>query len=165
MIDPATGRILLPLPGLQVGPALTRDAFLASEVVKDCLMIACDEARCLARLPTVQFEGHEFDWAVDFRGSALTTVHIGSTLPEGPEAEKFVVDPKENSDLTLSRFHDFLLERALGRQRSFAWGDVSSSYDPKGNGTSITVQYPATRGAMMVRRGCLGALSMFFKPE
>ncbi len=174
MIDPSTGRILLPLPGLWIEPSLTREAFLASAVAKDCPKIFCTEPRCTVWLPTSRFEGYDFDCLLQFQGSVLEMVDLTGILPKPLPAEGFLVEVSNSGEMTLHRLHNFLLTRALGPRWSFPWGEVTSGFDPKGNGTSVTVKYwlhrPHWGGAptdrpLPPRRGCLGSVFWFLAPE
>ena len=173
MIEPATGRMLLPLPGgLWIEPSLTREAFMASAVPKDCSKIYCVEPRCSVWLPPSRFEGYDFDWLIWFQGSTLEMVDLTVSLPK-PLPPDFPVEPSNGDEMTIHRLHNFLLNRALGPRWSFPWGEVTSGFDPKGNGTSVTVKYwlhrPHWGGTptnhLPPRRGCLGSIFWFLTPE
>lgn len=47
----------------------------------------------------------------------------------------------ENEEKTKQRKFEEWLNKSIGSKRKFNWGDISSNYDSKGGGTSVTINY------------------------
>jgi len=141
MIERTTGQIQLPSNGIRVGRSLSREQFLASPLAAQCRELVRNEPHCSFALPTVQFEGHSFNWSLWFRGSVLQRVSIECADPEFGFSWS---DWSEERELARKRVHDSLLATVLGqdwsRQR-FSWGAVYSGYDAKGGFSNIGVTY------------------------
>lgn len=141
MIERATGHIQFPSDGIRVAPSLSREQFLASLLAARSRQLVRNEPYCSFALPLVQFGGHSYAWSLLFRGSVLQSVSIQCADAEFGSSWS---DWSEERQLACKRFHDSLLELALGPDWShqrFSWGTVDSGYDPKGGFSSIGVTY------------------------
>ena len=141
MIERTTGQIRFPSDGIRVGPSLRREHFLASPLAVQSVEVVANEPYCSFALPRVQFDGHSFAWSLWFRGPILQRVSI-----ECADAEfgSSWADWSLERELARKRFHDSLLQSALGEDWSsqrFVWGAVDSLYDPKAGFSSIGVTY------------------------
>lgn len=47
----------------------------------------------------------------------------------------------ENEEKNNQRKFEEWLNKSIGNKRKFSWGDISSNYDSKGGGSSITINY------------------------
>ncbi|HWH67939.1 MAG TPA: hypothetical protein VNT26_01030 [Candidatus Sulfotelmatobacter sp.] len=141
MIEPITGEIQLPSDGIRVGPALSREHFLASPLANQSRELVRNEPYISFTLSAVAFAGHSFAWSLYFRGSVLHRVSIECADAEFGASWS---DWSEEREMARKRFHDSLLESALGqnwRRRTFSWGKVDSDYDAKSGFSSIGVTY------------------------
>src|SRR5262249_50078556 len=142
MIARATGEIQFPSDGVRIGPSLTRDQFLASQLARESCELVSSESHCTFGLPPVQFEAHKFVWSLSFRGSVLQSVSIACDDPEFGSSSWS--DWSEEREISRKRFHDSLLESILGAdwpQQRFTWGSVYSVFDQKSGGSNIGVTY------------------------
>ena len=141
MIDPASGKIQLPSDGLEIGPELTRESFLASSIASRSCEKIRNEANRSIELPGVQYEGHPIAWSLRFNGLNLWSVSIACM---DDEFGRLWSEWSEHRELARKQLHDSLLESILGNSwhgRQFRWGRVESVYDPKSGGSGITVSY------------------------
>ncbi len=141
MIERTTGEIRLPLGGTCISPALTREQFLASSLASQSREVVRKEPHCSFGLPTLQLSGHAFVVSLWFRGSRLHRVSIQCTDAEFGTSWS---DWSEERELARKRFHDSLLQSALGPKwmhQRFPWGTVDSGYDTKSGFSSIGVTY------------------------
>ena len=51
----------------------------------------------------------------------------------------------ENEEKTNQRKFEEWLNKSIGSKRKFNWGDISSNYDSKGGGTSVTINYQSKK--------------------
>lgn len=159
-IDRENGTVRLP-SGLEIGPALTQDAF--------CALPGSGSARKHdhGKLPWIHYrlsggevDGKELLASLCFYDQLLVYVSISANLyPPGPnDWSDYSLDVESET----KRFHDRLLEEILGSPSDggswsrlpggqgtlerplgwrFPWGRVSSSHDSRGGGTYITISY------------------------
>jgi hypothetical protein len=141
MISRATGEIQFRVESLCVGPALTREQFLASAFARDSRELVHNGPYSMFDLPRVRFGAHQFAWSLSFRGSVLQSVSIACVDAEFGSSWS---DWSAERELARKRLHDSLLESVLGagwQQQQFTWGTVYSAFDEKSGGSNIGVTY------------------------
>jgi hypothetical protein len=161
-IDRENGTVRLP-NGLEIGPALTQDAFRA---LPDSQHARSQEYGTLPwihyHLPGGHIDGKEILVSLCFYDQLLVSVSLSADLyPPGPkDRSRYSLEV----EAATKQFHDCLLEQMLGKPSKaarfpfgrlpdvketlerrlrwdFPWGSVFSSHDSKGGGTDITVRY------------------------
>ncbi len=151
MIDPATGRLTFVLPGVVLGPELSRQAFLDTPYGASCPVGVRNEPWCSFALLGVPWEGHIFNGHIYFRRSRLEFMNWAISFQDPSIADL--------SEADMVPLYDTILDRILRPgwpQRKFPWGSISTGYDRKADSSMITVRYDDSAG----NPGCLGMLAV-----
>jgi hypothetical protein len=140
MLDVETGTINFRSPGVSIGPALTRSAFLASPLSESSVTIVENEPHHSWKLAGSFTSAIEFLAALYFYGEELAMVSLADANP------KFGVGDwsqwSEEKELARRASHDAWLDEQLGARREFPWGQVFSKYDNRSGASTIGICYP-----------------------
>jgi hypothetical protein len=129
--------------GIHIGPALTREEFLASPLAVQSRELIRNEPHRSFALPVVPYGGHSLVLSLWFQGPVLRRVSIRCADVEMP-AGSSPLEWSEAHEQTRKSFHDSLLQASLGPDwdhRHYSWGTVESCQDPKGGFSSIEITY------------------------
>ena len=79
---------------------------------------------------------------IGFEGGVLRSVGIAASSKALGRAAQDWSDWSEAREMQKKALHDQILANAYGRPPyRFAWGEITSSYDPRGGSSDITVRY------------------------
>lgn len=130
MIDKATGDLVLD-GSVRLGRWLTRGQFMSSPLSRQATSLIQNEGWHSYGLEADGGDGRKLFITLQFFGSTLRWID-------------FVVDAggRDPDETEQQRFHDGLLSEWLGAAPyEYEWGEVSSTYDPRSDTSSIFVGY------------------------
>lgn len=138
-IDAHTGIITLSEIGAFISPSLQRAQFLQSPAFAGAQVLIQNEPWCSYGLPLIPLGDTQLSLTFQFDGERLHSLRMAHAAPRFGTAWK---DWSEARALQLKAFHDDWLTREMGVPPGHhAWGEVSSTHDPKGGGSGITISY------------------------
>lgn len=143
MIDQQTGEVSFD-GGIVARPHMPEAAFLATSLGQASARRSYRNGHSRYSLPRPQMiDGREWSVSFGFTGGQLTSISLA--LSDKPGATW--ADWSEAKELLSKDQHDQILRNLLGPPPyRFAWGEVSSTYDPRGGAASITISYPIPPG-------------------
>jgi len=129
MIDKSTGELIL-TGSVRIGRWLTRRQFLASPLYRRATSLIHNEGWHSYGVEATSINQQKFFITLQFLHSTLKWID-------------FVVDGGNDLDEAGQKhLHDGLLEQWLGAgPYEYAWGHITSSYDPRSDTSSIYVGY------------------------
>jgi hypothetical protein len=137
MIDPTTGDIDLG-SGATAGPGLTEQAFRASPPGAAADPIPAAPPWSGWRVRRHGASGAMFAISLRFQAGKLALAEIVELDPDAGGWD----DWSEQKELAKKARHDALLAAWLGPPPwKYAWGEVTSTFDPRGGYAGITVRY------------------------
>jgi hypothetical protein len=146
MIDRTTGEVRIPGLGVPLGPALSRDGFLALPPGADVRTWDANEpyhsfAVSVAAGPQAD---SAFVVVVQFYGRDLTSISLTAT---GPQFGTSWADWSEAKEKDRLRYHDEWLAHTCGlKPGNYPWGSLYSGMDLKAGSSSIVIRYGAEAG-------------------
>jgi hypothetical protein len=154
VIDKASGDIVLDT-GESIGPALTRQGFLASLLGAGASPLAQGGSASTFHLGLRGIGGHTLGLRLGFEGEPLCSVTLSMAQPDDSSSWD---DWSEGKELARKARHDAWLEAQLGPLPWwFSWGDVTSDYDPRGGSSEIRFAYCGQASAVAARRAAADA--------
>jgi hypothetical protein len=159
MIDPQTGTLSFEQPAVQVGPALTRGQFLSAAWGREGPDLTAKQPWYSRKFVGCKLPGQYLSASVSFavwltfEGRRLRGVELCNGDPAFGTSWD---DYSEEKELLRKATHDEWLAASLGERRSFPWGTARSSYDRRGGGNTINLQYePSAAGVVSFLRKVL----------
>jgi hypothetical protein len=135
MIDRATGDLIIDAAE-RIGPATTHDAFAASMLARGAK--GGSRGGMARRIVTRTIGDRTFTLILQFNDQKLVAVRLSDNVPESTSWD----DASEEKELERKRRHDEWLEGELGLPPyEYAWGRVTSLYQPKTGESVIVIQY------------------------
>jgi hypothetical protein len=139
MLDAKSGILTFANPPVHFGPGLTRAEFLSAAWANGATDLVVNEPWHSWNLP-----GEYASWKLQMVVSLFfhrETLRMVTLCDCDPKFGTSWNDWSEQKERDCKASHDRWLAHCVGRQTSFAWGNVSSQSDPRGGGSSITISY------------------------
>ncbi|MEM0913468.1 MAG: hypothetical protein AAGK09_02545 [Planctomycetota bacterium] len=136
--DPQTGAVTFRDPAVTLGPTLTRDAFLASNLGRDAKdLIITPPWQTWRAAPECRAD-RAFRLVVCFHAQALHHLELSDTQPPvGDGWDNW----SEADEQQRKAHHDRWLDEHVGPQREYDWGRVDSFYDERAGYSFIRFAY------------------------
>ena len=137
--DARNGELRFPHGDITIGPALTRSAFLRSQLASACTPREPNDSHQAYALESVKSEGVEFYFTLYFDAERLTSVEIQDADPLFGSNLANWSEEKERG--RKDRHNQWLRETWRVDQGDHAWGTVHSIYDGKAGESYIRASY------------------------
>jgi hypothetical protein len=138
-IDKNTGCVALPEIRAAIAPSLTRSQFLQTAAFSGASVLVQNESWCSYSLPDIPQPDTDLHIRLQFHGQQLSSLDLFHSAPRFGAS---LSDCTRELEMARKSFHEQWLATELRLSLGgYAWGEVSSDYDPKGGLSSITIRY------------------------